>query len=772
MCTVSVIDIIYFKYRTEHYENTKLIFKAPASLTIITNTDTVKSKIDVTSLIKGIQSSKEIYKGNVLSYPEYLSASDLWSGSLPRPLFQGSCGSCWAFAISTALSSRFYIESCGISGCQSYPQINFGSLDTVNGNLNALYKFRSVYLADAFKDIDLDKNGIITSDEWSQIIKKYYDIYNSKGTPITERHYIAQILVYILNFQSLGSINLDSWQQVEERGKKAFSIWVKFVESFKNKATKKARAENKTGIDSKIGAGGGTVVAETNTGLNIDDLQNAWANEPITLSAEKIIACCTKCVPLDFKENTDTITNISCEGSTLEDGWTMMKESGTPTAMCIGYNLDNYVDGEPIPSCKEIQGPFYSFCSGYAIDRKTKESPEEWSKSMTKIINTYENNGIEPTTISHSEQNLPWTDPQLFRFRAKNVYKVKNDVTAIQREIMERGPVTAGFVLRKSFQNAFGTAGLGGQKANVDVLPVGPGADSLIYMYDGDPDDSIVGGHAIVIGGWGTYYHSGKDGVIKVPYWICLNSWGSDFGTSGFPPVDNRTTGPSSTIGGGYFWMIRGLNNCAIEDNIYAGQPDLENISYIGVISKYGWGLPSPSKNDVTFLEQRSGDQLKIGPNESLYFGPSLEGGGVYAGRSVTMEGTNTMNTYFLKSMSTPSPYTLFWSDYRPIYCIGTILGELSSMSTDSSIKVDKKTSNVITLVKKVQPNPIFVLGDEQLQLLDRIIETATDSVYGVNRGVNNSDVSKHEAGSMIKIVPYKNLGIPELDKIASKCVQ
>jgi len=203
-----------------------------------------------------------------------------------------------------------------------------------------------------------------------------------------------------------------------------------------------------------------------------------------------------------------------------------------------------------------------------------------------------------------------------------------------------------------------------------------------------------------------------------------------------------------------------------------AGQPDLENISYTGVISKYGWGLPSPSKNDVTFLEQRSGPELKIGPNESLYFGPSLEGGGVYAGRSTTIEGSNTMNTYFLKSMSSPSPYTLFWSDYRPIYCIGTILGELSSMSTDSSIKVDKKTSNVIMLVKAVQQNPIFVLGDEQLQLLDRIIETATDSVYGVNRGVNNSDVSKHEAGSMMKIVPYKNLGIPELDKIASKCVQ
>jgi hypothetical protein len=754
--------VIHIKLNNRRIEFFSLVFTAPPSLTIITGMEKEgkEEKIDIIKVVSNIPSDKENNKGNIVSEPSFFHCNEKWPGSLPRPLFQGSCGSCWAFASATCLASRFYIESCGLSGCNNYPQINFGSLDAVNGNLNSLYKFRAVYLSDAFKDIDSDKNGIITRSEWNQIIKQYFDIYNSKGTPISEKHYIAQILVYILNFQSLGSINLDSWPSVEERQNKAFDTWLRFVESFK---TLGITAKKAALLDS-VPAASPPVPASSlpaDDSINIIDLKNAWSNEPITLSAEKMVTCCTKCMQLDFPGATTTTKNMACEGSTLEDAWSMLKESGTPTAMCIGYNLDAYIEGEPIPSCREIQGPFYSFCSGYALDRRSKETPEEWSNNLTKIINKYEDGKIDPVAIPHSEQNLPWVDPQLFRFRSKNVYKINNNMRAIQREILERGPVTSGFVMRESFQNAFGTAGKGGQMYSGEEVPVGSRSKSLIYMYDGDPDDKILGAHAITIVGWGTYNYN----KIKIPYWTCLNSWGSEWGTSGFP-IGDRTQGPSSLTGGGYFWIIRGLNNCMIEDNVYAGQPDLENVSYPGTVEKYGWGLPGPIKDEVTFIEQPDKSQLKIGPKEILSFEPSLEGGGTYAGRTINGD----VSTYFLKSMEEPSPYTLFWTDSRPIYCIGSSINEFSSLLTNDILSVDSATYDIIKKIKQIQPNPLFVLDDEQFQLLDEIGLGETSNAFKVYRGINNSEVSKHQKGSIIKIIPYKNLSVHALDKVSKKC--
>lgn len=57
---------------------------------------------------------------------------------------------------------------------------------------------------------------------------------------------------------------------------------------------------------------------------------------------------------------------------------------------------------------------------------------------------------------------------------------------------------------------------------------------------------TLAGGHAIRIIGWGNTVVAG----VSVNYWIIANSWGPNWGLNGF------------------FWMIRGVNNCNIE-----GQP-------------------------------------------------------------------------------------------------------------------------------------------------------------------------------------------------------
>ena len=96
-----------------------------------------------------------LVNGNQLTFPAYFSAWDKWPGCLPSPLFQGDCGSCWAFAVVTSLSSRFYIESCGSNGCGIYPQFNQQALETTLTNIDFVYKF-----AKKLADSHLNFHGI------------------------------------------------------------------------------------------------------------------------------------------------------------------------------------------------------------------------------------------------------------------------------------------------------------------------------------------------------------------------------------------------------------------------------------------------------------------------------------------------------------------------------------------------------------------------------------------------------------------------------------
>jgi len=97
----------------------------------------------------------------------------------------------------------------------------------------------------------------------------------------------------------------------------------------------------------------------------------------------------------------------------------------------------------------------------------------------------------------------------------------------IMSEIYMNGPVTTGMEVYPSFY-AF---------------------DPKKEIYEDIIDAPRVGGHAIRIVGWG------EDNGKK--FWWIANSWGKDWGLNG------------------YFRMIRGVNNCKIEENVIAGLPDL-----------------------------------------------------------------------------------------------------------------------------------------------------------------------------------------------------
>jgi len=60
---------------------------------------------------------------------------------------------------------------------------------------------------------------------------------------------------------------------------------------------------------------------------------------------------------------------------------------------------------------------------------------------------------------------------------------------------------------------------------------------------------SMLGGHSVKLLGWGV--------ENKVPFWLCANFWGEKWGEHGF------------------FKIIRGRNECGIEEEVLSAVPKL-----------------------------------------------------------------------------------------------------------------------------------------------------------------------------------------------------
>jgi cathepsin B len=101
-------------------------------------------------------------------------------------------------------------------------------------------------------------------------------------------------------------------------------------------------------------------------------------------------------------------------------------------------------------------------------------------------------------------------------------YQVGPDQNSIMTEIMTNGPVEAAFTVYADFLTY----------------------KSGVYVYKSGAE---LGGHAIKILGWGV-----ENGL---PYWTVANSWNTDWGNAG------------------YFNILRGQDECGIEDDVCAGMP-------------------------------------------------------------------------------------------------------------------------------------------------------------------------------------------------------
>jgi len=124
-----------------------------------------------------------------------------------------------------------------------------------------------------------------------------------------------------------------------------------------------------------------------------------------------------------------------------------------------------------------------------------------------------------PACVQQCNDTENWDD-SIHAFA--NSYGVDSNATAIQVEIITNGPVEACFSVYEDFVTY----------------------KSGVYQYE---NGDYLGGHCIKILGWGVDTESG------LPYWLCNNSWTTYWGDDG------------------QFMILRGEDECGIEDSVVAG---------------------------------------------------------------------------------------------------------------------------------------------------------------------------------------------------------
>ena len=208
----------------------------------------------------------------------------------------------------------------------------------------------------------------------------------------------------------------------------------------------------------------------------------------------------------DFKISEKENNKVyGCSGENLINAWQLLFRYGVPENDCFQYGDEEDNDGRYIDltntedleyTCGELSSLSFDICP-------TTETPMISHKAGGFYL--------VPGTKSDDE-----TKPQGSEFN-------------IRKEIYKWGPCTSGMMVYQDFIDWDGQG---------------------IYEYDGISDK--IGGHAIVLMGWGE--QNGKK------YWIVRNSWGVEWGDEG------------------YFKILRGTNHCEIEENVIVGFPNIPSI--------------------------------------------------------------------------------------------------------------------------------------------------------------------------------------------------
>lgn len=248
--------------------------------------------------------------------------------------------------------------------------------------------------------------------------------------------------------------------------------------------------------------------------------------------------------------NVASLVSGACYGNTLYDAWRYLYVIGTNTEECIPYD-ENFGKG---------QTKFKSL----STFEKASELP------LCTVISG--KIGDMCSNVRYNDETGEETgDPARF-YRALHFYAVagtdkdQGNEYDIRYNIFCWGPVSSG----------------------MDVYPDFYTFNPKEEIYEWNGEGPRVGGHAVEIMGWGIET-TGRNRGKK--YWLIKNSWGTEWGD------------------GGYFKMIRGTNNCKLEENIITGVPDFFYPEGFHLTPNVDYWLENPK---AKFERHEISDQIDI----------------------------------------------------------------------------------------------------------------------------------------------------------------
>jgi cathepsin B len=240
----------------------------------------------------------------------------------------------------------------------------------------------------------------------------------------------------------------------------------------------------------------------------------------LTLSAAKLILCDFQGKELDVLH-----PERNQEKTALQQSYS------NKTAACFGNTLEDawrylFVIGTNTEKCVPYNEKYGAFKELDTLGSFTSPERMPICSQVTGIL------GDMCSDFTYNEFSSEETGQPARFFRNLHYYAIAgvpkdggNEMN-IRYNIYRWGPVSTSFAVFPSFHTY--------------------DAKNEIYKWNGDGPQ--VGGHAVEIVGWG------EEDDVK--YWIIKNSWGTEWGD------------------GGYFRMVRGINNCEIEENVVTGVPD------------------------------------------------------------------------------------------------------------------------------------------------------------------------------------------------------
>ena len=240
----------------------------------------------------------------------------------------------------------------------------------------------------------------------------------------------------------------------------------------------------------------------------------------VKLSTAKIILC-------DINWKGDTIKHPDVDPESVAK----RESNSNKTSACYGNTLAEawrylFVIGTTTDECVPYNQRYGSFKE---LDNLGSFKNPDQIPICSQITGIF---GDMCTDFTYNERNSEETgNPSRF-YRSMHYYAVAGiqkdggSELNIRYNIYRWGPVSTTFAVFPSFYTF----------------------DSKNEIYEWRGDGPQVGGHAVEIVGWG------EENSVK--YWIIKNSWGIEWGDLG------------------YFRMIRGTNNCQLEENVITGVPD------------------------------------------------------------------------------------------------------------------------------------------------------------------------------------------------------